>query len=122
MVMKVEPGRLRVHQLAADIAADCVRLARTFHGPGAFARGDQLVRAALSVSSNIAEACGRGTVQEFRQFLVYARGSAHETLSQLKIARKLDASRADTISRLESRAVVTLKMIERLLLHPPPQK
>ena len=79
------------------------------------------MRAALSVSSNIAEACGRGTVPEFRQFLVYARGSAHETLSQLRIARGLDMEGAKSIRRLENRVVVILKMLGRLIERPPPE-
>src|SRR5256885_12349628 len=77
MVLKAHAGRLRVHELACEFAADAVRLARTFRGPGRFERGDQLVRAALSICSNIAEACGRGTVAEFRQFLLYARSEEH---------------------------------------------
>ena len=122
MALKGEPSRLRVHEAAAEVASDCVHLARTFRGPGAFARGDQLVRAALSVPSNIAEACGRGTVAEFRQFLVYARGSAHETLSQLRIARRLDAEQGPGIRRLENRVVVILKMLGRLIERPPPER
>ena len=80
------------------------------------------MRAALSVPSNIAEACGRGTVAEFRQFLVYARGSAHETLSQLRIARRLDAEQGPGIRRLENRVVVILKMLGRLIERPPPER
>jgi len=70
-------------------------------GPGAAGRADQLVRAALSVSSNIAEACGRGTVTEFRRFLIYARGSAQETLTQLRVAAALDPTNARAFHALE---------------------
>jgi len=85
-------------------------------------RGDQLVRAALSVASNIAEACGRGTVREFRQFLLYARGSARETLTQLLVARMVDPERAQEIRPLENRVSLAMKMIGRLLAHPPPDR
>src|SRR5207237_2245695 len=83
MALKAYAARLRVHELACELAADAVRLTRTFKGPARFKRADQLVRAALSISSNIAEACGRGTVPEFRQFLMYARGSARGMATQL---------------------------------------
>ena len=122
MVLKAHAGRLRVHALACELAADAVRLARTFRGPGSYERGDQLVRAALSICSNIAEACGRGTVPEFRQFLLYARGSAQETVTHLRVAAALDAAHAHTISALEGRVIVISKMIGRLHAHPPPDR
>src|SRR6059036_1689030 len=79
VMIKAHAGRLHVHELAC-----------TFAGPGQVERGDQLVRAALSICSNIAEACGRGTVAEFRQFLLYARGSAQEAITHLRVAGALD--------------------------------
>ncbi|MBN2507719.1 MAG: four helix bundle protein [Verrucomicrobia bacterium] len=46
---------------------------------------DQLDRAALSVSNNIAEGFERGTTNELLQFLYIARGSAGEVRSMLKL-------------------------------------
>ena len=122
MTLKAHAGRLRVHALACELAADAVRLARTFRGPGSYERGDQLVRAALSICSNIAEACGRGTVTEFRRFLVYARGSAQETLTQLRVAAALDPANAQAFHALENRVALVLKMLGRLIAHPPPDR
>src|SRR5438132_6692250 len=122
MTLKAHAGRLRVHALACELAADAVRLARTFRGPGSYQRGDQLVRAALSICSNIAEACGRGTVPEFRQFLLYARGSAQEVLTQLRLARRLRRNTARDILRIEGQVVLILKMLTRLYDHPPPDR
>lgn len=121
MVLRANAGRLRVHQIASTVAVDAVELAQTFRGPGGFARGDQLVRAALSIASNIAEACGRGTVPEFRQFLRYARGSAHELRSQLAIAMAVgDPSNERVIRTLADRTTLVIKMLNRLECHPPP--
>src|SRR5882757_5191193 len=122
MALKAHTARLRVHEVACEFAADTVRLARTFRGPGRFERGDQLVRAALSVSSNIAEACGRGTVPEFRQFLQYARGSAQETLTQLRVAAALDSVHARAIHEIEGRVALVIKTLGRLIAHPPPDR
>ena len=122
MVLKAHAGRLRVHELACEFAADAVRLARTFRGPGRFERGDQLVRAALSICSNIAEACGRGTLPEFRQFLLYARGSAREAATQLRVAAVLDTAQHRKIDALEARVIVIAKMIGRLHANPPPDR
>lgn len=79
------------------------------------------MRAALSVVSNIAEACGRTTVQEFRQFIGYAKGSAHEVRAQLRVARLVDPSRDRDVRTLEHRTTLVIKMLSRLQQHPPPQ-
>src|SRR5256885_4133181 len=102
MVLRAFARRLQVHELAVGISVQAARLSRTLSGPGAAGRADQLVRAALSVSSNIAEACGRGTVTEFRRFLIYARGSAQETLTQLRVAAAPDPAHAHALHALAS--------------------
>jgi four helix bundle protein len=120
MVLRAEPSRLLVFQVADGIAKDCVALARTFRGPGAFAHADQLVRAAQSVVSNIAEGCGRGSVADFRRFLLIARGSAHETLAQLRLIEITTAEEHSLTRSLQSRTFLVLKLLTRLHAHPPP--
>lgn len=46
---------------------------------------DQLLRATLSISNNIAEGFDRGTTNELIQYLYWARGSAGEARSMLTI-------------------------------------
>jgi four helix bundle protein len=52
---------------------------------------DQLERAAMSVSNNIAEGFERGTTQETLTFLYIARGSCGETRSVLCLCEQLPA-------------------------------
>lgn len=71
---------------------------------------DQLERAAVSVSNNIAEGFERGTTQELLTFLYIARGSAGEVRSMLCLFEALFSSLPEfqnlksEISDLKSRA------------------
>src|SRR5207245_2562230 len=118
-MLHANPARLVAHQVASQNARDVVALARRLTGPGATSRADQLVRAALSISSNIAEACGRGTIREFRHFLLYARGSAQELLSQLRVAKSVQPAQCAMIRQIETRTVLVLKMLRGLYERPP---
>jgi four helix bundle protein len=122
MVLRADPSRLLVSDVATTVARDAAALAKTFRGPGAFARGDQLVRATLSIVSNIAEGCGRGTVPEFRRFLLIARGSAQEALAQLRLVDDTNPVQATQLRSLCNRTVLILKLINRLYANPPPDK
>ena len=122
MTLRAYARRLWVHEVAVEVSVQVARLSRTLSGPGAGPRADQLVRAALSVSSNIAEACGRGTVPEFRQFLMYARGSAREMATQLHVAAILDPAQQRAIHALEARVILIAKMLARLHASPPPDR
>lgn len=122
MVLRADPSRLLVSDVATTVARDAAALAKTFRGPGAFARGDQLVRATLSIVSNIAEGCGRGTVPEFRRFLLIARGSAQEALAQLRLVDDTNLVQATQLRSLCNRTVLILKLINRLYANPPPDK
>ena len=51
---------------------------------------DQLERAALSVSNNIAEGFERGTTNELLAFLYIARGSAGEVRSMMRVLQTWD--------------------------------
>jgi four helix bundle protein len=67
---------------------------------------DQLERASMSISNNIAEGFERGTTQETLTFLYISRGSAGETRSVLCLCERLPIScnLKSEISDLKSRA------------------
>ncbi len=55
-----------------------------------FGLKDQMTRAAVSISSNIAEGAERNSKQEFIRFLHIAKGSAAELRTQIYIACRID--------------------------------
>jgi len=59
---------------------------------------NQIQRAGLSISNNIAEGFERGTTNELIQFIYYARGSAGEVRSILHVMKRMGY---DTGSRLK---------------------
>ncbi len=82
--------QLPVWQAAMTLAENVYLLSD--HRPFARLRElkDQLRRAALSVSNNIAEGFERGTTAELLSFLYIARGSAGEVRSMLLFCQRLD--------------------------------
>jgi four helix bundle protein len=84
---------LPVWQSSVELAADVYALT----AKPAFRRHrslrDQIERAAVSVSNNIAEGFERGTKQELLTFLYIARGSAGEVRSMLCLLERLEPFR-----------------------------
>lgn len=66
---------------------------------------DQLERAAVSISNNIAEGFERGTTQELLTFIYIARGSTAESRSVLCLLELLPPFLKSEISNLKSRSV-----------------
>ena len=80
---------LPVWQMAADLAAKLFEwtLHPAFRGKGDLA--NQIQRAALSISNNIAEGFERGTTNELLNYLYIARGSAGEVRSMLCVMQRM---------------------------------
>jgi four helix bundle protein len=97
-----------VWQAAIDVAERVFTLTqdRAFSGQGDI--GNQLQRAGLSISNNIAEGFERGSTAELIAFLYYARGSAGESrsilclLERMKRFSHLKSEISDLKSALES--------------------
>ncbi len=68
--------QLPVWQAAIDLAAEVYALTEKPAFERRYSLRDQIERAAVSISNNIAEGFERGTKQELLTFLYIARGSA----------------------------------------------
>jgi four helix bundle protein len=85
-----------------------------------FGLKDQMTRAAVSISSNIAEGTERGSTKEFIRFLHIAKGSAAELKTQLHIAYRTrtdlisDENKKEMIADLETISRNTHRLIESI--------
>ncbi|MFZ0963973.1 MAG: four helix bundle protein [Terriglobia bacterium] len=98
--------QLPVWQAAVELAAAVYALTEQPQFRRQYSLRDQIERATVSVSNNIAEGFERGTKQELLTFLYIARGSAGEVRSMLCLLEKIPgfAGRESEILSLKSRA------------------
>lgn len=78
---------LEIWKLAIEYANKLYEVAKKFPKEELFALGDQLKRAAVSISNNIAEGSG-GTTKEFVNYLNVAIKSTLETVNILYFAQE----------------------------------
>ena len=93
------------------IAVKTYCLTRGFPAEEKFGLVSQLNRAAVSISSNIAEGASRSTNKDFRRFLEIAIGSAFEVESQIFLACRLNIVSENDVSEL----LKELNELERML-------
>jgi four helix bundle protein len=80
--------KLDVWQKAIDFASPVYNETRAFPAEERFGLTNQLRRAAVSISSNIAEGSSRSSKSDFARFLEIAAGSVFEVVSQAFIAQR----------------------------------
>ncbi len=79
--------KLEVWQKAIAFADDIYRITKTFPVDERFGLTNQMRRAAVSISSNIAEGTSRSSRVDYARFVEIATGSVFEVISQSFISR-----------------------------------
>ncbi|MEH1778459.1 MAG: four helix bundle protein [Nostoc sp.] len=80
--------RLEVYKLSEKLADEIWQIVKGWDYFAKDTIGKQIVRAADSISANIAEGEGRYNFQDNRRFIKIARGSLYETINWLRRAYK----------------------------------
>ena len=89
------------YQKGRVLVKEVYALVKVFPVEEKYALGDQLRRAIVSVTSNIAEGSGRQSFKDQAHFLELSYGSLMEVMSQLDLALDLNFSDNDKYKRLE---------------------
>ncbi|MGC1479851.1 MAG: four helix bundle protein [Chthoniobacterales bacterium] len=82
--------KLETWQKAIDFATLIYEITSKFPSDERFGLTSQLRRAAVSVSSNIAEGASRSSKKEYARFVEIATGSLFEVVSQAHVAKRLE--------------------------------
>jgi four helix bundle protein len=93
---------LEVWNLSMDLTMMIYAITSDFPKHEIYGLSSQMRRAAISISSNIAEGSARGSKKDFRQFVLIARGSNCELQTQLMIASRLNYSLDEKITEAEA--------------------
>ncbi|MES2707186.1 MAG: four helix bundle protein [Verrucomicrobiota bacterium] len=109
--------KLEVWRKAIEFADDVYGVTREFPSEERFGLTNQMRRAAVSISSNIAERSSRNSRKDFARFVEIATGSVFEVISQCFLSRRRDFLSQTDFSRLYSAAQELGKMLSGLRRH-----
>jgi four helix bundle protein len=107
--------KLRVWQKAHELALGAYAASAYLTKPVAWPLRNQMLRASISVPSNIAEGAGRGSDPDFRRFLGHSLGSLNEVEYDLLLARDLGFLPAAEHSRLSAQLEEVRRMLSGLM-------
>ena len=99
------------HRLALEV----YRLTSSFPKEELYSLVDQLRRAAVSITSNIAEGFSRQSYKEKVQFYSTAMGSATEVQSQLLLARDLGYINTEQFNQISEIELTAHKLLSGLI-------
>jgi len=81
--------KLEVWNKAMNLVTEVYKEANSFPQEERFGLTSQIKRSCISIPSNIAEGCGRGTKKQFVHFLDISLASAYELETQIIIGNNL---------------------------------
>ncbi len=102
--------KLNVYQKALQWVLDVYVLCRKFPDVEKFALSSQVRRAAVSVTSNIAEGMSRSSNKDVARFLELSYGSLMEVQSQLEIAQLLNYIKKEELDVVDEKTIEIAKM------------
>lgn len=106
---------LRVWQEAHKLVVLIYKTTGNFPKEELFGLTNQVRRASVSITSNIAEGFGRETIKDRVHFYVMSLGSLNETQNQLLIAKDINYLSDKNWIELENQIIIVSKMLNGLI-------
>lgn len=106
---------LIVWQKSVALTTDIYDLTSKFPREEIYGLTNQMRRAVVSIPSNIAEGCGRGSRKEYVQFFRIALGSAMELETQITISERLNFVNPKDTKTLKDLLTEVMKMLNKLI-------
>ncbi|EHO40241.1 S23 ribosomal protein [Caldithrix abyssi DSM 13497] len=106
---------LDVWKKGREIRIEIYKLCKTLPREEKFVLIDQMKRAAISVTANIAEGFGRYHFKENIQFLRMARGSLYELLDHLITCKDQNFIKEESFKKIEDIIYTNIKMINQFI-------
>ena len=107
--------KLKVWRKAHALALNVHRVVGTIRGSDYAPLRSQMMRAAMSVPTNIVEGSGQKSRKEFARFIGFALNSTSELEYHLLVARDFQAIKASDFDSLSTQTVEVRKMLHGLL-------
>lgn len=109
--------RLGVYHKAHAMMLDAHSVAERVRGPHHSSLQNQIVRASMSVPTNIVEGSGQRSNADFARFVRFALNSTTELEYHMIAARDLKLLREPDTARVIARAIEVRRMLYGLLRH-----
>jgi len=106
---------LDVWNRVIKIAKKIYEVVENFPKKEEWALSSQMRRAVVSISSNVAEGCGRRTNKDTVQFLYIAMGSLREVESQMYIAKEFGYVDEDVLKEISNELIGIGKQLSGLI-------
>ncbi len=106
---------LSVWQKSRVLVKEIYLISQDFPSSEKFGLTTQIRRAAISISANIAEGCGRNSDKELVKFLGYSLGSAYELETELLLASDIGYISIEKLNSLLDKLIEIERMISGLI-------
>jgi len=108
---------IQAWQKARNVVNEIYKMTKTSSFSKDFSLKDQILRAAISIPSNIAEGFSRRSNKEFVQFLFIAKSSAAEVQTQLYLALDQKYIKQEKFDNLYGELEIISKQISKFITY-----
>jgi len=114
-MLELSHKKLDVYKISIELIKEVYKLTKIYPKEELFALVSQLRRAAVSVTSNIAEGAARKSDKEKKRFYEVARSSLVEVDTQIEISVTLNFLTKESVAELEKYIESVFRMLSKMI-------